>query len=110
MQSNLSKRVNELLVLAVLDDEPSHGYQIALHVEERTGGRFTFQHGTLYPILHRLEKQGRVKGEWESGGRRRKRYGITAQGRASLDEETARLRDEVGALFALLEESDDAAA
>ena len=110
MQTNLSKRVNELLVLAVLDDEPSHGYQIALRVEERTVGRFTFQHGTLYPILHRLERQGRVKGEWEAEGRRRKRYAITARGREALSEETAKLREEVGALFALLGEAGDVAA
>ena len=61
-QITLSKRINELMVLAVLEHGPAHGYQIALSVEERTGGTFSFQHGTLYPILHRLEDEGRVRG------------------------------------------------
>jgi len=103
MQSNLSKRINELLVLAVLEGEGGHGYQIALRVEERTGGTFTFQHGTLYPILHRLEKEGRVRGEWSDVGRRRKTYSLTAAGDRALREEAARLREAFGALFALLE-------
>lgn len=110
MQSNLSKRVNELLVLAVLDDDRAHGYQIALRVEERTGGRFSFQHGTLYPILHRLEKEGRVAGAWDAGGRRRKTYRITAAGRDSLKRDVATLRDEFGTLFALLDGVGDVAA
>ena len=84
MQVRLSKRINELLVLAVLERGPAHGYQIALSVEERTGGAFSFQHGTLYPILHRLEAEGRVRGEWGGGGRRRKTYEITDAGRADL--------------------------
>jgi len=110
MQSNLSKRVNELLVLAVLGDGHAHGYQIALRVEERTAGRFSFQHGTLYPILHRLEKEGRVAGEWEDGGRRRKTYRTTAAGLESLTADATSLREEFGALFALLDGIDDAAA
>jgi PadR family transcriptional regulator PadR len=110
MQSNLSKRINELLVLAVIDEEGSHGYQIALRVEERTGGRFTFQHGTLYPILHRLEKEGRVKGDWQDAGRRRKTYRLTAAGAARLREEVSTLREEFGALLELFDGVDHAAA
>ena len=110
MQSNLSKRINELLVLAVLEEEGGHGYQIALRVEERTGGTFTFQHGTLYPILHRLEKEGRIRGEWEDGPRRRRRYLITPGGQRALKSDSARLRERFGALFALLEGVGDVAA
>jgi DNA-binding PadR family transcriptional regulator len=110
MQSNLSKRINELLVLAVIDEDGSHGYQIALRVEERTGGRFTFQHGTLYPILHRLEKEGRVRGDWEEGGRRRKTYRLTAAGRGRLKDEATSLREEFGALLDLLDGVGHAAA
>ena len=110
MQSNLSKRVNEMLVLGVLDDDAAHGYQIALRVEERTGGRFSFQHGTLYPILHRLEKQGRVEGAWDQGGRRRKTYRITPAGREALRADVKSLREEVGALFELVEGADHVAA
>ena len=103
MQSNLSKRINELLVLAVIDDDGSHGYQIALRVEERTDGRFTFQHGTLYPILHRLEKEGLVRGDWEGGGRRRKIYRLKTAGRARLKDDASSLREEFGVLLELLD-------
>ena len=102
VQTNLSKRVNELLVLAVLDRGPAHGYQIALSVEEDTRGAFAFQHGTLYPILHRMETQGRVRGVWDEGSRRRKTYCITEDGRRRLAEESAELTRQFGALLELL--------
>ncbi|MCG8467291.1 MAG: helix-turn-helix transcriptional regulator [Gemmatimonadetes bacterium] len=105
MQGSLGKRINELLVLAVLDRGPAHGYQIALSVEESTDGAFSFQHGTLYPILHRLESTGHVKGEWdeETGrGRRKKTYSITSAGQAFLKADSDQLESELRALFGLL--------
>ncbi len=102
MQITLSKRINELLVLAVLETGPAHGYQIALSVEERTGGLFTFQHGTLYPILHRLEAEGRVRGEWNGEGRRRKTYRITVSGRKILRAGAAELEEQFNVLLKLL--------
>ncbi len=113
VQARLSKRINELLVLAVLEKGPAHGYQVALSVEEDTGGAFTFQHGTLYPILHRMESEGRVRGEWddgpEQGGRRRKTYLITEEGRAFLAEDASHLEREFKALFSLLHRASNAA-
>jgi len=113
VQAKLSKRVNELLVLAVLKKGPAHGYQVALSVDEDTNGAFTFQHGTLYPILHRLESEGRVRGEWDEGsgraGRRRKTYLITDAGRAFLDEDASHLEQEFEALFSLLRGAANAA-
>ena len=53
---NLTKNCNEALILAILSKEKKHGYQIALELEERSEGLFKFNHGTLYPILHKLEK------------------------------------------------------
>ncbi|WP_419947959.1 PadR family transcriptional regulator [Candidatus Palauibacter sp.] len=102
MQISLSKRINELLVLAVLERGPAHGYQIALSVEERTGGAFSFQHGTLYPILHRLEAEGRVRGQWSGEGRRRKTYEITDAGRTELEAGAAELERLFRTLFKLL--------
>lgn len=81
---SLGRDVNELLVLATLEDGPRHGYQIALDVEEESDGAFELQHGTLYPILHRLEKDGLIEGTWEEEGRRRKVYGLTERGRRHL--------------------------
>ena len=101
-QITLSKRINELLVLAVLDHGPAHGYQIALSVEERTGGAFSFQHGTLYPVLHRLEVEGRIRGKWQREGRRRKTYHLTKAGRAELAAGASELERQFRALFGLL--------
>ena len=82
----LARTINELLVLSAVRAGPKHGYQIALDVEERSGGWFVLQHGTLYPILHRLEGEGLIAGEWSGGDgeRRRKVYGLTGQGRSEL--------------------------
>jgi len=84
-QQNISKQVNELLVLACLRDGPAHGYEIALAVERDSNGAFAFQHGTLYPILHRLEKRHLIRGRWDEEGRRRKVYELTGKGVSHLE-------------------------
>ncbi len=85
---SLPKRLNELLILQELARGPLHGYQIALEVEERSGGYFPFSHGTLYPILHRLEKDGLIAGRWSdpAEGRPRKEYALTEAGRTHRGE------------------------
>lgn len=85
---SLGRRLNELLVLSLLRRGPRHGYQVGVEVEERSDGFFTFHHGTLYPILHRLEKDGRIAGEWSDPeqGRPRKEYALTEAGRTYLEE------------------------
>ena len=89
-----AKGMNELLVLAVLVDGPKHGYQIALELERRSGGLFLLQHGTLYPILHRLEREKRIRGSWtEQGARRRKVYALTDKGRRQLEQDAARCHE-----------------
>lgn len=99
MQS-LVRDVNELLVLASLRDGAKHGYQIALDVEADSRGMFSFQHGTLYPILHRLEKEGLLSGRWSRGdGRRRKEYTLTPRGRDALEGRSRTLDDVVSRLL-----------
>ncbi|MGH7480897.1 MAG: PadR family transcriptional regulator [Longimicrobiales bacterium] len=101
----LGKSVNEALVLAVLGGREQHGYEIALEVERRTGGRFSFRHGTLYPILHRLEAEGWIDGEWEQvEGRRRKRYRLTRAGARRMGVEAERLSNAFDTLQAFLGE------
>jgi DNA-binding PadR family transcriptional regulator len=97
------RSLHEVLILAVLRGGPKHGYQIALDVEEETGGLFQFQHGTLYPILHRLEAAGRIKGKWDRGdGRRRKVYALTGAGETQLAETGEQVVAVLEALRALL--------
>jgi DNA-binding PadR family transcriptional regulator len=77
------------IVLAILAEGDSYGYAILQRVRELSGGRMTWTDGMLYPVLHRLERNGYVSARWESAetGRRRKYYQITPQGRAQLVEE-----------------------
>ena len=70
---NLSKHCNESLILSILLPGEKHGYQLALELEEKSNGLFKFNHGTLYPILHKLEKENLIKGFWEQEGPKRKR-------------------------------------
>lgn len=86
---NLSRDCHEALILALLSSGPRHGYQLALDLEERSGGDFRFSHGTLYPILHKLEQKGLIQGEWldEQTERKRKRYSLTDAGRGRLAEQ-----------------------
>ena len=76
------------IVLAILAEGDSYGYAILQRVRELSSGRVTWTDGMLYPVLHRLERLGHVEARWEvAGGRRRKYYQITSQGRAQLVEE-----------------------
>jgi len=80
---NLTKYCNEILILAILFNTKKHGYQLALEIEEKSDGYFKFNYGTLYPILHKLEKEGLIKGTWKQEGpkRQRKYYHLTAKGK-----------------------------
>lgn len=105
---SIGKSVNELLVLATLRGGALHGYQIALEVEARSNGAFELQHGTLYPILHRLEREKLIRGRWATGGgRQRKEYALTAAGRRHLGEGTSNVRDTMERLMSILTEGGD---
>ena len=87
----LSRSINTILVLGVLRDGEKHGYQIALDVSAVSSGLFELRHGTLYPVLHRMEKQGWISGRWSRhDGRRRKVYRLTAEGYRYLTGEADR--------------------
>ena len=74
------------LVLAILGEGDSYGYAIIKRVTELSGGHLQWTDGMLYPVLHRLERQGHVAARWRASdnGRRRKYYRITKEGRAQL--------------------------
>jgi len=74
------------LVLAILGEGDSYGYAIIKRVTELSGGRLQWTDGMLYPLLHRLERQGLVTAKWSASesGRRRKYYRVTREGRAQL--------------------------
>lgn len=106
-----ARGINELLVLSALRDEAKHGYQIAIDIEEESRGLFRFRHGTLYPILHRLESEKLIRGSWSTeGGRRRKVYALTTGGERHLSGETGRVAEIMTRLMGVLGQPDEAPA
>ena len=75
------------LVLAILSEGDSYGYAIIKRVGELSGGELAWTDGMLYPILHRLERNGYVKAIWGESetGRRRKYYQLTKAGAEHLE-------------------------
>ena len=80
------------IVLAILAEEDSYGYAILKRVREASEGHLDWTDGMLYPVLHRLERQGLVAAKWGTSetGRRRKYYRITREGRTQLTEQRQR--------------------
>ncbi len=74
------------LVLAILSEGESYGYAISKRVDELSAGEMQWTDGMLYPLLHRLERNGYVKATWGKSetGRRRKYYRLTDNGRQEL--------------------------
>jgi PadR family transcriptional regulator PadR len=74
------------LVLSILSEGESYGYAIIKRVAELSGGELEWTDGMLYPLLHRLERNGLVKALWGKSetGRRRKYYRLTETGAEQL--------------------------
>ena len=88
------------MVLGILALGESYGYAILKQVNEVSGGDLVWTDGLLYPLLHRLERLGHVESNWRTppGGRPRKYYRITDQGRAELAEQRRQWAAVVNAL------------
>jgi transcriptional regulator len=74
------------MVLAVVEDQPRHGYDIARRIDETSGGLLRFHVASLYPMLYRMEQKGWIQGRWieKAGQRRRRYYRLTPVGRTVL--------------------------
>ena len=81
----------ELVILAIVEHESHHGYEIAKLIEARTDGSLRFTLASLYATLYRLEDRGWIRGRWieKAGQRRRCHYRITDAGRRVLAEQRA---------------------
>jgi DNA-binding PadR family transcriptional regulator len=87
MQSQGVQGQLEGLLLAVLQQGPLHGYAIASELRERSGGLLEVAEGSLYPVLHKLEKEGLIRSHWEVvNGRRRRVYAPSARSGPALRE------------------------
>ncbi|MFC1575093.1 PadR family transcriptional regulator [Gemmatimonadota bacterium] len=74
------------LVLSILSEGESYGYAIIKRVDDLSGGELQWTDGMLYPVLHRLERNGYVEASWgkSEAGRRRKYYRLTDEGSEEL--------------------------
>jgi len=70
------------LILAILEDRPRHGYEIV----QGARGKLRFEEGTIYPLLHKLERENLLSSQWKkaSTGKERKYYTLTRRGKAAL--------------------------
>lgn len=89
---NLLQGTLDLLILRTLQWGPQHGHGIKVAIAATTDDVLTIDHGSLYPALHRLEKQGWLDSEWKlsENKQRAKYYRLTPAGRRQL--QTARTR------------------
>jgi transcriptional regulator len=91
LDRELKKGSAELIILSIVEPGARHGYEISKLIEARSAGQLKFHVASLYPLLYRLEERGWLQGRWveKAGQRRRRFYGLTAEGRRVL----ARQRD-----------------
>ncbi len=96
-----------MMILAVLRGQPRHGYDIAVELERASEGKLVLQQGTLYPMLHKLQKQGYIRGEWDlpEGERARRRYTLTEEGRTELERQIDHWQEYAGAVVRVLQET-----
>lgn len=90
-----------MLILKTLLFGPAHGHGIASFIRQTTGDLLTVEHGSLYPALHRLERDGYITARWEKApdrNREFKYYRITAAGRRQLSAEHSKWNDLVRAI------------
>lgn len=90
----LKKGSLEMLVLALLEDGPRHGYELSKLIEERSERTLRYHVASLYPTLYGLERRGLVRGAWgvAKNGRKRRCYRLTSAGRRVLAEQRSRWR------------------
>jgi len=95
----------DMLILRTLSRGPQHGYGIGQAIRDGTSDILRAETGSLYPALHRLEKQGWVKAEWkQSENRQRARYySLTPSGRKQLAVEHSRWNQMSAAIASLMD-------
>ena len=90
------------MVLSILAGGENYGYEILKQVKLLSGGRLEWSDGMLYPVLHRLERDGVIASRWQltEEGRRRKYYRLTGRGKRQLAADRENWRTVHGALEA----------
>jgi len=85
-RKELLKGSTETVLLSLVSRKPMYGYQLAKEISYKSSGYLNFKEGTLYPALHRLEKESLVTGYWarSGNGQNRRYYRITNIGKKRL--------------------------
>jgi transcriptional regulator len=98
--ADIQKGSAEMILLALLEGRPRHGYELAKAIDAQSENRLQFHVASLYPMLYRLERKKLVEGRWveKAGERRRRYYKLTAAGRKALAEQRRSWRVFVRAL------------
>jgi transcriptional regulator len=94
----------DLIVLQLLQAEPTNGYDLTLRIQAITKAVLNVNAGSLYPALYRLEQRGLIRAAWgeTENGRRAKVYSLTASGRKQLADQRESWERFSGALAAIL--------
>ena len=97
----------ELLILRTLAVGPQHGWAISERIKQSSKDALQVQQGSLYPALHRLERRGWIKADWDvsDNNRRAKYYELTKKGRRQLEAQTDAWRSLTAAINLLLDRS-----
>ena len=100
LDRELKKGSAELLILALLETRPRHGYELSKLIELQSGGAIVFRVASLYPLLYRLAKRRWIEGRWveKAGQRRRRYYRLTPAGIAVLKSQRTTWRAFVDAI------------
>ncbi|PFG17546.1 PadR family transcriptional regulator [Propionicimonas paludicola] len=106
IDKQLLKGTIPLLVLHLLAQADLYGYQLIKALEQISSGAFRFSEGSLYPVLHTLDRDGMLHAYWRQAesGRQRKYYAITDRGRRELVERRSQWRNLTVAIDAVLAE------
>lgn len=103
VDKELSKGSHELIILKLLSRRDMYGYQIVQEMALLSEGAFDMSQGSLYPFLHKMERNGLLEAyRVPENGRERVFYRLTAQGRAVLSEKEARWSAYVRAMERIL--------
>ncbi len=103
MRPELLKGHMDLLLLAVVGEEPGHGYAIIERIKQRSDAALSLAEGSVYPALYRLERDGLLTSSVATAaGRPRRTYRLTAAGQEAMAERRREWRTFAGAISAVI--------
>lgn len=104
LKNSLTKGTVPLLILEILRGGEAYGYEIIKKITLRSGGKLEFGHGTIYPLLYKLEEKKFVKSKRQQteSGKERRYYQITDKGLKHLEASKATWRETSNAIGMVL--------